>query len=159
MESRHRTSRLKRILVLTLSASILLAISVVLSILAAQWVMQVQADGKQHESGQGHDWLHEQLNLTDTESNAVDALESDYLPQRNALRENFDAQIVQLRALLVERDSYSADVDRAIHRLHEVHGALQELAIRHYYDMMDLLPPDKQAKLRELAVKALSQPE
>jgi len=36
---------------------------------------------------------------------------------------------------------------------------LQELSIQHYYDMLNVLPPEKQAKLRELAIKALSQPE
>ncbi|MDA3874371.1 MAG: TolC family protein [Kiritimatiellae bacterium] len=51
------------------------------------------------------------------------------------------------------------EVEHAIHQLHEVHGELQNLSIVHFYKMISALPPEKQEKLRAMAVEALSQPE
>lgn len=159
MNSNPKPAPMKRFLVLAMTASILLATCVGLSILAAQWVMQTETVVDPHAPMHGHQWLHEQLGLTEAESAAIDAFEGDYHQKKDALTAQFEARIAELRALLARQDAYSSEVDAAIHRLHEVHGALQELSIRHYYDMMGVLPPEKQAKLRELAVKALSQPE
>lgn len=159
MESNGTPPPLKRFFLLSLIIATVLGTCVGLSILASQWVMASQADWNQHEQMHGHQWLREQLRLTETESAAIDAFEGDYRREKEALTAQFDARIAELRTLLAGQDAYSPEVDTAIHRLHEVHGALQKLSIRHYYDMMGVLPPDKQAMLRELAVKALSQPE
>ena len=107
----------------------------------------------------GHEWLHQALELTEEEKAAIDSFEGEYHHDRDALIQEFDSRIAELRQILVESDEYVPEVDVAIHRIHEVHGQLQELSIQHYYDMLNVLPPEKQAKLRELAIKALSQPE
>ncbi|MDQ8198198.1 hypothetical protein QEH56_08580 [Pelagicoccus enzymogenes] len=113
----------------------------------------------EHDEEQGHHWLHQELALTPSEVVAVDAFEPDYHRDRAKLLENFNAQIAKLRGLLVEKDDFSPEVNAAIHELHVVHGSLQELSIRHYYEMMSVLPPEKKEKLRKLAVEALSEPE
>jgi len=107
----------------------------------------------------GHQWLHEALELTEKEEAAIDAFEGDYRSERERLVKEFDSRVGDLRQIIVSTDQYVPEVDAAIHQIHEVHGELQELSIQHYYDMLSVLPPDKQDKLRHLAVKALSQPE
>jgi Spy/CpxP family protein refolding chaperone len=107
----------------------------------------------------GHHWLHEALELTEQEEAAIDAFEGDYRSERERLVKEFNSRVGDLRQILVSNDQYVPEVDAAIHRLHEVHGELQELSIQHYYDMLNVLPPEKKDKLRQLAVKALSQPE
>jgi len=113
----------------------------------------------EHDQAHGHDWLHQQLELTAEEISAVDAFEPDYRRDRAKLLKKFNSQMAELRGLLVEKERYTAEVDAAIHELHEVHGSLQELSIRHYYDMISVLPPKKKEKLRKLALEALIEPE
>jgi hypothetical protein len=60
--------------------------------------------------------------------------------------------------VIVRNGHYGPEVTEAVHALHAVHGRLQDLAIQHYYDMLAKLPPNKQERLRGLAVKALSTP-
>jgi hypothetical protein len=113
----------------------------------------------EHDMSHGHQWLHEALELTEEEAVLIDAFEVEYRNKRNVLIKDFDARISELRDILVNNDKYMPGVDAAIHRLHNVHGKLQELSIQHYYDMLNVLPSDKQEKLRQLAVTALSEPE
>ncbi len=150
---------MKRSLTLAAAAGILIVLCVGISILASQWVMHESRSWNLNDQPQGHQGLHQALGLTDDEAAAIDTFENTYHQKKDALTQEFEARVAALRQLLVEQDQYSPDVNTAIHRLHEVHGALQELSIRHYYDMLSVLPPEKQEKLRQLAVKALSQPE
>jgi hypothetical protein len=103
--------------------------------------------------------LYESLGLTDVERQKIQAFDVDYQMKRAALKKDFNAQIAQLAAILKQTDTYSESVTHAVHALHGVHGELQQLSIEHYYQMLGVLPPVKQEKLRALAVEALSQPE
>ena len=150
---------MKRSLILAAAAGMLIVLCVGISILASQWVMHESRSWNHHDQPQGHQGLHQALGLTDDETAAIDTFEKTYHSQKDALTQEFEARVAALRQLLVEQDQYAPEINTAIHRLHEVHGALQELSIRHYYDMLSVLPPEKQEKLRQFAVKALSQPE
>lgn len=152
------TTRTKQILSLVAVALALITICVGVSLITAQWFSMSQDDWN-HDMTHGHNWLHEVLDLTETEELSIDAFEDDYRSERNRLVEEFDSRVADLSQILVSSDQYVPEVDAAIHRLHEVHGELQELSIQHYYDMLNVLPAEKQDKLRQLAVKALSQPE
>ena len=159
MTSNIQPDRTKRILTVAVAAAVLVVLCVGVSVLTSKWVMRGSHSWYHHDQPHGHQWLHETLGLTDEEAVAIDTFEAAYREEKAVLTAEFESRIADLRALLVERDRYSPEVNTAIHRIHEVHGALQELSIRHYYDMLNVLPPEKQEKLRELAVKALSQPE
>jgi len=112
-----------------------------------------------HDEAHGHHWLHNELNLTAEEAAAVDAFEPEYRKQRKELMEDFHNKINNLQQLLATHDAYNADVEHSIHELHIVHGNLQELSIRHYFQMMSVLPPEKQKHLKQIATEALSTPE
>lgn len=107
----------------------------------------------------GHQWLHEELGLTEEEAARGDVFEAPYQAERQRLQSEFNQRIQTLAALLREQDSLSPEISGAIHEIHTVHGQLQQLAIEHYFDMLSVLPPDKQKRLRELAIEALSTPE
>ncbi len=111
-----------------------------------------------HDDPEGHAWLHKQLDLTKDEIVRIDALEPAYRAERQRLQFEFDRQIQALVAQLQSQDSLGPEVATAIHELHAVHSQLQELAIRHYFEMLNALPPDKRSKLRALAAEALSAP-
>jgi Spy/CpxP family protein refolding chaperone len=117
-----------------------------------------KADWNQHDQADGHLWLHEELGLTAEEAAAIDQFESPYREERSRLNAEFEKRIDRLASLLRESDGVTPEVTHAVHELHSVHGQLQELSIRHYFEMLSVLPPEKQAKLRQLAVEALSTP-
>ncbi len=150
--------RAKRIATLAIWGALLIVFCVGISYFVTGLMVR-NGQSWEHDEEHGHHWLHEELGLTAEETAAVDAFEPEYRRDRAKLLAEFNERIANLRGLLVERESYSSDVDAAIHELHGVHGALQELSIRHYYDMMSVLPPEKKEKLRKLAVEALSEPE
>ncbi|MDF3129429.1 periplasmic heavy metal sensor [Kiritimatiellaeota bacterium B1221] len=111
------------------------------------------------ENASSHEWLHEELSLTEEEAQKIEELEGPYQQERSALLDVFDERIQELSEILRANDGVTPEVDHAIHRLHEVHGDLQQLAIAHYFQMLEVLPPEKQDRLRSLAVEALSEPE
>ncbi len=158
MITKDRSKRTRQILTLVALALLMITICIGASFVTTQWFSKSQDDWS-HDTPHGHDWLHEELDLNEQEEIAIDAFEGDYRRQRKALLNEFESRVGDLRQILVDTDQYVPEVDVAIHRLHEVHGELQELSIQHYYDMLSVLPTEKQDKLRQLAVKALSQPE
>lgn len=111
------------------------------------------------ESPVSHRWLHDRLELTTEQERELNAMEAVYQEDRALLQKDFEAAKQHLAQILSSTDAYDERVTHAVHEIHRVHGALQELAIRHYYDMLSHLPEDKQARLREMAVQALSEPQ
>jgi Spy/CpxP family protein refolding chaperone len=136
----------------------MILICVVVSFLTTR-LMVNKSDWSQHDSEHGHKWLHQELNLSETEAALIDALEPAYREERAKLQGDFQERILTLRDLIVGSDELTPEVRHAIHELHIVHGRLQELSINHYYEMMNALPADKQKRLKEIAVQALSIPE
>lgn len=112
-----------------------------------------------HDSENGHQWLHKELDLNESEAALIDTLEPSYREERAKLQRVFQERIHVLRNLIVSSKELTPEVRHAIQELHIVHGQLQELSIRHYYEMMDALPEDKQPRLKEIASQALSTPE
>lgn len=112
-----------------------------------------------HDKADGHQWLHKELDLTPEELAAINTFEPDYRKDRMELQRQFQQKIEELRQKIVRSNEFSDDAKATIHELHIIHGQLQELSIRHYYQMMNVLPPDKQARLSDIAAKALSVPQ
>ena len=118
-----------------------------------------KVDWSKHDEDDGHQWLHHELNLTPEETAAINAFEPEYRQNRAALQKQFQSKIEELRQEIVSSDEFSGEAEVIIHGLHIIHGQLQELSIRHYYQMMQVLPPEKQERLRNIAAKALSVPQ
>lgn len=148
---RRRTLRLITLVLL------LILVCVGVSFVIANWVMR--GSEWRHDQPHGHQWLQNELGLTEEETEHINAFEANYRAQRQALMDEFNEQKAQLADLLRTSDSHSDEVANAVLELHQVHGKLQSLSIEHYYEMLSVLPPQKQAKLRDLAVEALSTPQ
>lgn len=112
-----------------------------------------------HDEPNGHAWLHHELGLNAEEAAALDALLPAYQARREALETQFDERVAALAEILNHSETNSPEATAAVHALHAVHSQLQLLAIDHYFEMYAVLPPDKQARLRALAVEALSVPQ
>lgn len=154
----HATiSHKKGLLRLAFFALVLVVLCSGISYLTAYMVMR-ETEWR-HDQPHGHDWLKKELNLTVEEGNQIDAFETEYRLKRKQLQAQFNDRIAALGLLIRNNDSYTSDVAHGVHQLHEVHGQLQQLSIEHYYQMLSVLPPDKQSLLSDMAVEALSQPE
>ncbi|MGZ0655846.1 periplasmic heavy metal sensor [Coraliomargarita sp. W4R53] len=121
--------------------------------------LMMKEDFRQHDQSHGHDWLHHELELTDEERAMIDAYEPGYRQQRQELLSQYNVKVTGLANLLEAAQSPTPEITAAIHDLHGVHGQLQSLSIEHFFDMLSVLPPEKQERLRHLAVEALSMPE
>lgn len=128
-----------------------------ISYLVARWTAPDKS--WQNNQAHGHEWLRDEIGLNEEEFAAIDRFEEDYQRQRAALLFDFKKEMEALQKLLRDKDEFSPELEEAIHELHLVHGQLQELSIRHYFDILAALPPDKREQLRDIAAKALSQPE
>lgn len=136
---------------------ILAAICIGVSMVTSKWIIHSQQ--WKHDQPDGHEWLHKELGLTKEEAEAIDLFEADYRQRRGELLDEFNRRKTALVGLLKSTQTYPPEVTGIIHQLHQTHGELQQLSIKHYYDMLNALPPEKQGRLRDLAVKALSEPE
>lgn len=155
MPSSHSKKKQIRILIALALGLILVCIAV--SFITSSFLSQ-KGDWSKHEAD-GHQWLHQELNLTSEEGSAIDAFEPAYREERAVLQQQFQAKIEELRREITSADQFSDQARETIHELHLIHGQLQELSIRHYYQMMQVLPPEKQDRLRDIAAKALSVPQ
>ncbi len=147
----------KRPLVLLLFFTLLMLTTVLVTLITVR-VMSPE-DWQTHDQAHGHLWLHEELGLTESEAAAIDAFEAPYRAERARLKDAFDQKVQAIAELLQNTDEFGPEVVHAVHDLHIVHGQLQELSIRHYYDMLSVLPPEKKEQLRQLAADALSTPQ
>ena len=147
----------KNLLRLSAFLFLVVAISAGICFVTTDWF--VKRGGWRHDEPHGHQWLHKTLGLSDAEARQIDVFESEYRTQRGDLLIQFRSRIEKLAELLKSSDSYSPEVQNAVHSLHEIHGQLQTLSIEHFYEMMSVLPPEKQARMRDLAIDALSTPE
>ena len=136
----------------------LILICVLISIVTSRLVSQ-KPDWAKHDEDDGHQWLQQELDLTPEETAAVNELEPEYREERATLQKQFEAKIEELRQQIIDSDEFSDEARETIHELHIIHGQLQELSILHYYQMIQVLPPEKKARLRDIAAKALSAPQ
>lgn len=142
--------------------SLFFAVAIIAACGLVSWLVVVGVLDRsqwQHDEPHGHAWLRDQLDLSDAEYAAINRFEDAYRSERGQLLAEYRDRIAQLREMLTTEDDFSAEVEQAIHDLHGVHGNLQELSIRHYFDMLGVLPPEKQERLRAIAADALSEPE
>lgn len=148
----------KKKVILASMAGGLILLCVIVSAVTSN-LLTSSADWSKHDELDGHQWLQDELNLSPEELAAINAFEPEYRQNRAALQKQFQSKIEELRQEIVSSDEFSGEAEVIIHELHVIHGQLQELSIRHYYQMMQVLPPEKQERLRNIAAKALSVPQ
>ena len=137
---------------------ILVVVSALVAVVSVR-LLSPHSDWSAHDQAHGHQWLHEELDLTAKESAAIDAFEGPFRTERARLQKEFNTRVQTIAALLESSSELTPAVTQAVHELHIVHGELQELSIAHYFEMLSVLPPEKQERLRKLAVDALSTPQ
>lgn len=132
----------------------IVAICAVACTITALWVMKSQRS----EHLEGHDWIHEELEIEDGDFPELDKLELAYDDRHNELTGEMRVAQAELSNQLLTKSEADPEVVAAIQKIHDIHGQLQELSVRHYFDMLRILPDSKRQRLRELAAKSLAAP-
>jgi len=102
---------------------------------------------------------YEHLNLLAEEQERVDQVYAQFEAERISRLEEFHRLQGELAKLLQEEEEYSERVSDTVKQLHVVHADLQEVSIRRFFAVLDVLPSEKRMELRQLAAEALSQPD
>lgn len=102
---------------------------------------------------------YELLNLSPEELERVDGVYARFETEREALLGEFHRLQGELAGILQEEESYSPRVVETVKQLHVVHADLQKVSIQRFFAVLEVLPAEKEAELRQLMAAALSQPE
>jgi len=130
----------------------MLGICVIVSVVTASWVHRDETSQEVLD----HHWIHEELDLDEEDVPELEEMEVVYSAEKNKLLGELRVLRARLSQQLLEKSEADEKISETVKKIHHVHGNIQELGIKHYFDMISILPEPKQRRLRELAVDALS---
>lgn len=104
-----------------------------------------------------HEFVHEELDLTDAQETRLEALERDFAVRRKTREAQLRAANAELAAAIQARHEYSPEVTAAVERFHRAMGELQKETITHVLEMRKVLTPDQAARYDERIAEALTE--
>ena len=110
---------------------------------------------RQATSSDPHQWLHEQLALTNQQHTALDPVETRYAEKQKKLTTQIRDANRELARAISEGKAYSPQVAAAVEKIHQYQGELQKASIEHIFEMRRVLTPAQGDKLLQLAQQAL----
>jgi Spy/CpxP family protein refolding chaperone len=125
------------------------------SLMVLRWMGQPVEDHSAHQLVP----FYEQLNLSPLKLEEVRLIDAGFERAREPLILEFQKVMRDLAKMLEQEESFTAEIDERVKEVHRIHGGLQELSIRRYFAVMEVLPPEQQEELRKIASTALSQPQ
>ena len=124
-----------------------------ISALATRYFMA--APQQTHDSKR--EWLHEQLNLTEKQHEALEQIEVRFASEETRLRDAFNAANRNLATAIHEEGASTPRVEAAIENVHHQMGELQKLSVAHLFEMTTVLEPEQKEKLMHYAEIALTE--
>lgn len=104
-----------------------------------------------------HEFVHDELHLTDQQKAQLDALEQEFAVRRKAREAELLAANAALAAAIQAGHTYSPEVQVAVERFHRAMGELQKETILHVLDMRRLLTPAQAARYDVRISQALTE--
>ena len=135
-----------------------LLLTVVLAVLAGaggSWLGAVYVMERHHEPSL-HEFVHEELKLSDEQNRRLEALEQEFAVRRRAREAELRAANAELAAAIQARHEYSPEVRAAIDRFHKAMGELQKETILHVLAMRTILTPEQAVKFDRRISEALT---
>ncbi|MCD8482616.1 MAG: periplasmic heavy metal sensor [Verrucomicrobia bacterium] len=125
------------------------------SLLVLRWMLKPSEGHSSHQMVP----FFEQLNLSPEQLELARAIDTGFERARKPLVLEFQSVMRELAMLLEHEDSFTEEIAEKVKEVHQIHGALQEISIRRYFAVMEVLPGEQQAELRRIASTSLSQPQ
>lgn len=119
------------------------------AIAADRWLNQERA-------GSLHQFVHEELVLTDKQDRELETLEARYAVERSALEGSLRASNARLAQAMEKEHEFGPEVSAAIDDVHARMGALQEATVQHVFDMREILDPEQQRAFDRQVSRALT---
>lgn len=104
-----------------------------------------------------HDWLHEKLQLTPAQKQALAPVEERFHANYEQASKRLAEANRELARTLSEEKTFSPAVATAIENVHHRMGELQKISIQHLYDMKTVLTPEQNERLLKYAQQALEE--
>lgn len=136
-------------------SSLFFAVIIVVAIVSALtsvWLVRSRAK----PAADAHNWLHEQLKLTEAQEKALGPAEESFAKSRAALMAEIRLANRDLAAAIRSDGRWSPAVEAAVERGQKAQGELQKLTVRHCLEMQAFLSPEQSRRLMEIAAQALS---
>jgi len=113
--------------------------------------------GREPQPPSLHEFVHDELNLTDAQEARLEGLEQDFAVRRKAREAELRAANAALAAAIQARHTYSPEVQAAVERFHHAMGELQKETILHVLDMRKVLTPAQAARYDQRIAQALTE--
>lgn len=136
-----------------------LLISMVFSVILAGGTAWFVTDWVLHRHGESHAqdrvepdfhfWMHEHLDLTPEQHDALEPIETAFEHQRLRLRAEIRSAGREVAAAIDEADVNNARLKTALERLNQIQGELQQRTLEHFFAMKRHLRPMQAKRLLE----------
>jgi Spy/CpxP family protein refolding chaperone len=114
--------------------------------------------GPQRKSAvSGHEWIHQQLNLTKSEQKALEPIEAKFAERKSKLMSEIRNANKELAEAIKQDQADSPRVSAAVEKIHHAQGELQEATLEHVFEMREVLTPEQYQKLLNLTADELNQ--
>jgi Spy/CpxP family protein refolding chaperone len=100
--------------------------------------------------------VHETLKLSSEQDAALHEIETAFAARRQALESEMRKANAELAAAIRGSETAGAEVEAAVHRLHDAMGALQTATIDHVFAMRKVLTPEQRAAFDARIEQALT---
>nr|WP_038282150.1 periplasmic heavy metal sensor [Pacificimonas flava] len=106
-----------------------------------------------------HEFVHEELDLTEAQERQLDALELRYAPERSSLEKKLAAANRKLAAAIKSEHRYGPRVSLAIENVHQILGDMQKTTVDHVFAMRELLSAEQRVEFDRRVNEALTRAE
>ena len=96
------------------------------------------------DNGSLHQFVHEELVLTEDQNSRLETLEARFAVERAALESSLRAANARLAQAMDAEHEYGPEVSAAIDDVHGQMGELQKATVQHVFDMREILEPEQQ---------------
>lgn len=108
------------------------------------------------DNGSLHQFVHEELVLTEDQNSRLETLEARFAVERAALKSSLRAANARLAQAMDAEHEYGPEVSAAIDDVHGQMGELQKATVQHVFDMREILEPEQQRLFDRKVSEALT---
>jgi Spy/CpxP family protein refolding chaperone len=112
-----------------------------------------------HQGSELHQLMHERLDLSAQQKQAIDRLEADFADKRRNLDERLRASNAELARAIETEHQIGPKVTGAVDASHMAMGDLQKATLAHVFAMRAVLTPDQQVIFDREIARALTSPD
>ncbi len=108
------------------------------------------------DNGSLHQFVHEELVLTEDQNARLETLEARFAVERAELESSLRAANARLARAMADEHEYGPEVSAAIDDVHGRMGELQKATVQHVFDMRETLEPEQQRLFDRKVSEALT---